>query len=450
MADIFISYKREDQEEHGRVAPIAEALRAEGYEVFYDVQVPPGSTWEHVLQSKIDNARAVLVLWSQASVTSDWVKEEAEMAKHGGKLIPVFLDAVPAPFGFGRIEGANLVDWTGDLDNLEWKNLVAAVKSMIGGGERAADPAVTRVDYRPTRKSVTVSKTQPKTGGAMKWIGALVALALIGGLGVVGYGLVQQNDMLRDRETDAAIEDAVTPGLDERAWAEAKATDTIEGYRAYLDLRVQGAYRAEALARIEALEADAETEPTRPAITGVVGGGLQARRIDPPNVELSPAMREAVLNRGAITANLGESCRAFENRNFTLRNEGREWRLLGDGRLMPIRFPNEAEGEQALAILETMRVNQYCTVGAGLSYWKNENGLPTGALRGEDCLNVVTDEIGYKYVGGRHTVASANSSLFVMPTEAEARKAITIMSGLGANRVCYLGRPGPSLTYLKR
>jgi len=53
MADIFISYKREDQEEHGRVRPIAEALGAEGYDVFYDVQVPPGSS----LQSCAGSAR---------------------------------------------------------------------------------------------------------------------------------------------------------------------------------------------------------------------------------------------------------------------------------------------------------------------------------------------------------------------------------------------------------
>ena len=55
------------------------------------------------------------VLWSSASVASDWVKEEAEIAKENGKIIPVFLEAVRAPFGFTRIEGANLADWDGDL-----------------------------------------------------------------------------------------------------------------------------------------------------------------------------------------------------------------------------------------------------------------------------------------------------------------------------------------------
>ena len=61
MADIFISYKREDEEEYGRVKPIAQALEAEGYDVFYDVEIPPGSTWETVLQSKINAAKCVLV-----------------------------------------------------------------------------------------------------------------------------------------------------------------------------------------------------------------------------------------------------------------------------------------------------------------------------------------------------------------------------------------------------
>ena len=68
MADIFISYKREDEEEYGRVKPIAQALEAEGYDVFYDVEIQQGSTWETVLQSKIDDDKCVLVLWSYSSV----------------------------------------------------------------------------------------------------------------------------------------------------------------------------------------------------------------------------------------------------------------------------------------------------------------------------------------------------------------------------------------------
>ena len=214
MADIFISYKREDQEELGRVRPIAEALTAEGYDVFYDVHVPPGSSWEEVLQSKINAARAVLVLWSHHSVDSDWVKEEAEMAKHAGKLIPVFLDAVAPPFGFARIEGANLADWNGDLQNMEWRNLVAAVKAKIGAGEKAPTPSVTRVSYAPS-KTVTITKTQKSGGGG--FVKGVLTVALLGLLAGGGYFVwnMQQSGSSRPLATvtDAAAVavDSATP-----------------------------------------------------------------------------------------------------------------------------------------------------------------------------------------------------------------------------------------------
>ena len=68
MADIFISYKREDQENKGRILPIVRALQAEGFDVFYDVEIPPGSTWEQVLQTKINMAKCVLVMWSEVNM----------------------------------------------------------------------------------------------------------------------------------------------------------------------------------------------------------------------------------------------------------------------------------------------------------------------------------------------------------------------------------------------
>ncbi|MCI4645170.1 MAG: toll/interleukin-1 receptor domain-containing protein [Hyphomonadaceae bacterium] len=260
MADIFISYKREDQEEYGRVRPLAEALSAEGYDVFYDVQVPPGSSWESFLQSKINAARAVIVLWSNASVKSDWVKEEAEMAKNAGKLIPVFMDAVAPPFGFARIEGANLAGWDGDLQHIEWKNLVAAIKARIGEGEGQAQPEVARVAYQPA-KTVTVEKRASGSGGGvMKTLLALGGIVVLAGLGLIAYNSMQQAEIARDRAADIAVDEAMTRGIDERAWSEAKEADTIAAYRRYLDLRPTGAYRAEALTRIEELEAEAARE----------------------------------------------------------------------------------------------------------------------------------------------------------------------------------------------
>ncbi|MEO0465488.1 MAG: TIR domain-containing protein [Pseudomonadota bacterium] len=263
MADIFISYKREDQEEMGRVRPIAEALTAEGYDVFYDVHVPPGSSWETVLQSKINAARAVIVLWSQHSVASDWVKEEAEMAKHAGKLIPVFLDPVSPPFGFARIEGANLAGWDGDLQNIEWRNLVAAVKAMIGTGEKAPSPGVTRVAYQSS-KSVTVTKSRGSGGGVMKWLGALAAVAVIGVGAFWAYSTYQLAEIERGRDLDRSVDELMDRGLDKRDFEAAQAADTIAAYERYLTIRVDGVYRDEAVDRIAELRAAAASTPASP------------------------------------------------------------------------------------------------------------------------------------------------------------------------------------------
>lgn len=303
MADIFISYKREDQEEHGRVRPIAEALRAEGYDVFYDVHVPPGSKWEDVLQGKIARARAVLVLWSAASVDSDWVKEEAEMAKAAGKLIPVMLDPVSPPFGFARIESANLADWRGDLSDIEWKNLVAAVKARIGQGEHSAQPGVTSVAY--PRKQVTVSKqVQRGSGGAgMKGllVGGLVLLVAAGGLiGVQmldngpptsGPGVEATEATVAVSDTAAGDASAGVPpeAAAERAFDRARTRNSAKAYEAFAEqfpqsrLAEAARQRAAAIRRAEAEDAAAADYAGLSARTYRVAGVTMSR------IEFSPA-----------------------------------------------------------------------------------------------------------------------------------------------------------------
>ncbi|MEO0785357.1 MAG: toll/interleukin-1 receptor domain-containing protein, partial [Pseudomonadota bacterium] len=381
MADIFISYKREDQEEFGRVRPIAEALRAEGYDVFYDVQVPPGSSWEDVLQSKINAARAVLVLWSRHSVDSDWVKEEAEMAKHAGKLIPVFLDAVPPPFGFARIEGANLVDWDGDLTHIEWKNLVAAIKTRIGAGERDVQPELTRVAYQPS-KTVTVTKAAPKKGrgGVFKALAAVIALALVGGIGLVGFTFLQQDQRTRASTETAAV--AVEAA--EEAVQEARPSSPSTS------------------------PATAETRPTatvNPTVREAISGReLTAQR--PAEVQLSPAQREAISDVVvSAVPRPDESCREYGG-DWQVRQEQGRYKLFGSGRRTVIEFPNREEAQRGLLILEKFGLEEYCTVGSEFRYFKTGGVLPSGELGGEDCVPVRQGQLGYKVAGGRHLVMS--------------------------------------------
>ncbi|MBL8531355.1 MAG: DUF805 domain-containing protein [Hyphomonadaceae bacterium] len=129
MADVFISYSREDR---ATAEAMARALAGQGLDVFWDSEIPPGQTWADYIEGKLSQCKAAIVLWSQHSAKSQWVREEARMARDKAKLFPVMIDGTAAPFGFGEVQAANLVGWTGDPNHPEWARLSNAVRAAVG------------------------------------------------------------------------------------------------------------------------------------------------------------------------------------------------------------------------------------------------------------------------------------------------------------------------------
>lgn len=98
MTDIFISYSRKDRE---RIKPLAEALQKTcGWSVWWDVRIPAGKTFDEVIETALDKARCVIVVWSETSVKSHWVKTEAEEGRDRGILIPIAIDDITNSIGF--------------------------------------------------------------------------------------------------------------------------------------------------------------------------------------------------------------------------------------------------------------------------------------------------------------------------------------------------------------
>ena len=64
MADVFISYKREDA---ARVRKLVAALRAVELDVWWDEDIPPSAPWEATIEKALAGAKAVIVCWSSAS-----------------------------------------------------------------------------------------------------------------------------------------------------------------------------------------------------------------------------------------------------------------------------------------------------------------------------------------------------------------------------------------------
>ncbi len=129
MSDIFLSYKSEDRP---RAKIIAEALERHEYSVWWDRIIPPGKTFDQVIEEALCSAKCVIVLWSRGSVLSDWVKEEAAEGLQRRILIPGLIDDVEIPLGFRRIQAARLIGWQGQLPNPEFDLLAKSVAAIIG------------------------------------------------------------------------------------------------------------------------------------------------------------------------------------------------------------------------------------------------------------------------------------------------------------------------------
>jgi hypothetical protein len=150
MSDIFISYA---SEERARVLPLVSALEKNGWSVFWDRTIPAGKTWRQVIGSEIRACRSVLVVWTENSIASEWVLEEAETGKRRGILIPVLLDNVEPPFGFGNIQAANLTAWNGDSSSPTFIHLVADITTIVGQA-----PTVVREAQKRRRSGAEVER----------------------------------------------------------------------------------------------------------------------------------------------------------------------------------------------------------------------------------------------------------------------------------------------------
>jgi formylglycine-generating enzyme required for sulfatase activity len=161
MPDIFLSYSRHDLE---RVRPIAEALEAEGWSVFWDRRIPAGKTWRQFIGEALADSRCVMVVWTKSAIESDWVIEEADFGKKRGALIPTRLDAVDPPLGFGAIQAADLLDWKGSSESPAFRVLLGDIKALLGEPEAGvSEAAATPEESPPPERVATQEVTTPST-----------------------------------------------------------------------------------------------------------------------------------------------------------------------------------------------------------------------------------------------------------------------------------------------
>lgn len=148
-----------------------------------------------------------------------------------------------------------------------------------------------------------------------------------------------------------------------------------------------------------------------------------------------------------------EDCVSFNPATTRVVRVGTNWKLVDGAHQMKAFGGKVAEARRALTIIRHYRLNRLCFVGRpnpSMEYWKRNNNLPVGALPGEDCLRIDPSRARVSNVGGNWTIVQGSHLIKAFPNRGEARIGLAIMRRHNARFSCFVGRPGPSMTYLRR
>ncbi len=137
VSRVFLSYARDDVDVARRVA---EHLLANNHVVWWDHHLHGGSRFATEIDYELKQAEAVVVLWSDRSVQSAWVQDEAAEGRDSGRLVPVTLGSVKPPLGFRQFHTIELGDWNGSGPLQGADQLLQAIVRTCDSDPRPEEP----------------------------------------------------------------------------------------------------------------------------------------------------------------------------------------------------------------------------------------------------------------------------------------------------------------------
>jgi cathepsin L len=149
-----------------------------------------------------------------------------------------------------------------------------------------------------------------------------------------------------------------------------------------------------------------------------------------------------------------EDCISFDYQKAAVSKVQGRWKIVVGNMWLMDFGDKEKEARQALKIIQGHHLNKQCFVGRpgpSMEYYLVSDKSPTGTLAGEDCVSFNPANIDVNKIEGRwkindgpHWIADFGDK------EGEAWLSLTLIKKYGFNRNCYVGRPGPSMTYFRR
>jgi TolB-like protein/Flp pilus assembly protein TadD len=250
MSDVFISYKAEDRR---RIEPLVEALQADGYSVWWDQHIGTGDAWRQTIERQLEGAKCVIVAWSKRSIGPEghFVRDEASRAQRRHVYVPILIDAVEPPLGFGESQATLLRGWRGHRSDARYQAILTAVRRIAG---EAGTPA-------PAASKKGIDRRAVLAGGAV------AAVAVAG----VGAWVLLKSESAGGSDSIAVLPFANLSGDPAQAYFAAGIAGEIRNILTRIaGLKVAGSTSSEAVR-----EDDAETAARKLGVTNILTGNVR-------------------------------------------------------------------------------------------------------------------------------------------------------------------------------
>lgn len=169
---IFVSYSRADQ---ARALPIIQLLQQAGFDTWWDGLLEGGERFSHTTEDALNRAKAVVVLWSKTSVQSHWVHDEATRGRDRGTLVPLSLDGVEPPLGFGQFQVIDLSRAKMSAKDASIQQMLRKVEALHGADAAQNSRSHPAISAPTNRRTLIIGGAATiALGGAMAaWLAGL-------------------------------------------------------------------------------------------------------------------------------------------------------------------------------------------------------------------------------------------------------------------------------------
>lgn len=169
MSDVFVSYKAEDR---ARVRPLVDTLVADGLSVWWDAHIDGGDEWRETIQQNLADACCVIVVWSKRSVGPDgsFVRDEATRALRRHVYLPVRIDKVEPPLGFGETQALPLIGWKGGHADPRYQAVLGAARAIVAGKSHVPRDFTSTNDGLSRRTVIAGGVVTAVVAGAGGWL----------------------------------------------------------------------------------------------------------------------------------------------------------------------------------------------------------------------------------------------------------------------------------------